>query len=199
VPSPVKPRFFASAKAFRVWLERHHATDDALWVGLVKVGKGSGLGYKDALDEALCFGWIDGVRKSIDAESFMIRFARRQAGSIWSEVNIRRADELQGEGRLRDAGLAAFRDRDEAKARSYSYERATCELGAELEAAFRAEREAWAFFTAQPPYYRRVATWYVVSAKREETRRRRLANLVQVSLHGERLAITTSARAKTSA
>lgn len=183
-----EPRFFASQEAFRTWLEKRHSTATELWVGLVRNGSGlRGIGYREALDEALCFGWIDGVRRSLDAGRWTIRFTPRKPGSVWSEVNIRRARELAAEGRMRPAGLAAFAERDEAKARSYSYERAASELGPALEQEFRRHAAAWAFFQAQPPYYRRVVTFYVASAKKEETRRRRLASVIAHSARGERL------------
>jgi len=188
-----EPRFFPSQKAFRAWLRKHHAAVDAQWVGLSRVGaSGPGLTYKQALDEALCFGWIDGVRRSIDAERWMIRFTPRKPGSIWSLVNIQRADELEAEGLLEPAGRAAFAQRDRERAESYSYERATAGFAPELEAEFRRHARAWKYFDAQPPYYRRLCTHWVVSAKQETTRQRRLATLISHSQAGERLPQTVS-------
>ena len=183
-----EPMFFATQRAFRAWLKRHHASVDVLWVGLSKVDAATpGLIYKEALDEALCFGWIDGVRRSIDAERWTIRFTPRKPESVWSLVNIRRAEELEAEGRMEPAGRAAFARRDLARAKSYSYERATPSLDAACEAEFRRHARAWKFFCEQPPSYRRLTTHWVVSAKRDETRRRRLASLIACSQAGERL------------
>ena len=186
------PTFFRSAARFRAWLTKNHDKAAELWIGFYK--KDSGLGgitYREALDQALCFGWIDGVRKSIDDVSYTMRFTPRRAGSVWSLVNIKRARELEKQGLMRPAGLASFRTRDEKKARSYSHERKDVQLDADLERRFRANNRAWAFFQAQPAGYRRVATWWVVSAKREDTRLRRFAVLIDDSANGRRLDMLT--------
>jgi uncharacterized protein YdeI (YjbR/CyaY-like superfamily) len=181
----VKPRFFATPAAFRAWLDEHHATSDELLVGFYKTSSGTpSITWPESVDEALCFGWIDGVRRTIDAERYSIRFSRRTARSNWSLVNIRRARELIKLGRMRPAGLRAFERRDESAAR-YSYEqRHAAELEPADERAFRADQRAWAFFQSQPPSYRKAAIWWVMSAKQDATREKRLATLIDDSAHG---------------
>ncbi|HEX2202119.1 MAG TPA: YdeI/OmpD-associated family protein [Longimicrobium sp.] len=180
--------FFDTQDELRRWLEENHAAAAELYVGFYKKGSGkTGITYAQALDEALCFGWIDGVRKRIDDARFTIRFTPRKRGSTWSEVNVKRAGELEAEGRMTPAGLAAFRARDEKKTAAYSYEARERPLDPALEERFRANADAWDFFQAQPPYYRRTAQWFVMSAKREETRLRRLARLIDDSAAGRRL------------
>jgi uncharacterized protein YdeI (YjbR/CyaY-like superfamily) len=181
-----KPRFFATAAAFRRWLERNHATRRELLVGFWKRGTGRpSLTWPESVDEALCFGWIDGVRKRIDEESYTIRFTPRRAASAWSRVNVQRMAELEREGRVAPAGRAAFARRSEKHSGSYSYEqRRNAQLDAGSERRFRASPAAWKWFRAQPPGYRRTATFWVASAKREETRRRRLDQLIECSAAG---------------
>ena len=144
--------------------------------------------WPESVDEALCFGWIDGVRKRIDDESYTIRFTPRKASSIWSAINIARAEDLKKAGRMKAAGLWAFEQRSAARSAVYAYENAQKELPPDFEREFRANAKAWQFFEAQAPSYRRVAIYWIVSAKREETRRRRLANLIEDSAAGRRLA-----------
>lgn len=141
--------------------------------------------WPEAVDEALCFGWIDGVRKSIDDSRYTIRFTPRTARSVWSAVNIKRAKELKKQGLMRPAGMAAFARRSEEKSRIYSYERKYAALGPAFEQQFRANKRAWAFFESQPPSYKRAAIWWVISAKREETRLRRLDTLIKDSSRGQ--------------
>jgi uncharacterized protein YdeI (YjbR/CyaY-like superfamily) len=162
-----------------------------LWVGFHKKATGRpSLTWPESVDEALCFGWIDGLRKSIDADSYMIRFTPRRPGSTWSLVNSRRARALIEEGRMQPAGLAAFKARDPVKSGTYSFEqRSAAALDAESEARFMADRAAWRFFQAQPAGYRRTAIFWVVSARREETRARRLATLIADSAAGQRLGL----------
>ncbi len=186
----MNPTFFKGPAAFRRWLGQHHATAGELWVGLVKKHAGkTGITYSEALDEALCFGWIDGVRKRIDDLRWAIRFTPRKPSSIWSHINIRRVGELTALGLMRPAGLAAFRRRDEKKSRLYSYE--NIKRGRRLNAAYekklRANKRAWVFFQAQAPWYRRTAQFWVMTAKQEETRLRRLAALIASSAQGTRL------------
>ena len=182
-------RYFASPAAFRAWLEAHHDTATELWVGFYKVGSGKpSLTWPQAVDEALCFGWIDGVRKRVDDQRYVIRFTPRKRGSIWSEVNVQRAEVLSAQGRMHPAGLQAFAARDETKTAQYSYEARTRGLDPAAEARFRENARAWAFFSAQAPSYRRAASWWVVSARREDTRLKRLATLIAESEHGRRLA-----------
>ena len=184
----MKPRFFATPAAWRAWLEENHATKTELLVGFYKTSSGRpSITWPESVDEALSFGWIDGVRKSIDDEAYMIRFTPRKPSSIWSAVNTKRMRELIAENRVHPAGLAAFEKRDERKTQIYAYERGNCELPPELEKTFRANRKAWEFHQAQPPGYRRQMCWYVMSAKRDETRRKRLETLIQLAATGKRL------------
>jgi len=184
----MKPAFFKSPEDFRKWLGQHHADTRELLAGFYRKESGrGGITYPEALDEALTFGWIDGVRKRIDADAYTIRFTPRKPGSTWSAVNIARVEELTARGLMKPAGLRAFGGRDERKTRQYSYEREQGKLDPALDAALRADRKASAFFDAQPPGYRKTATFWVMSAKREETRARRLAHLIERSASGTRI------------
>jgi uncharacterized protein YdeI (YjbR/CyaY-like superfamily) len=179
---------FASARDFRNWLEVNHAKSAELFVGFYKKSSGRpSITYSEALDEALCFGWIDGVRKSVDAETYVIRFTPRKAKSQWSMINIRHVQRLSAAGRMQGSGLKAFEGAEQQK-RKYSYEqRHESRLSAENERKFRSNSGAWEFFHAQPAGYRKTATFWVVSAKREETRRRRLDTLISASDKGGRI------------
>jgi uncharacterized protein YdeI (YjbR/CyaY-like superfamily) len=184
--------FFKTSRAFRVWMEENHASTDELLVGFYKVDTGrGGVTYQEALDEALAFGWIDGIRRRIDDASYSIRFTPRRARSIWSNVNIKRVGELMTKGRMAAAGLAAFEKRDAKRSGAYSYEstapRPVDELGLEQLALFKTKKKAWAFFEAQAPYYKKLMARFVMSAKREETRAKRLAQLIDYSKRGERI------------
>jgi uncharacterized protein YdeI (YjbR/CyaY-like superfamily) len=184
----VTAQFFRSQAAFRKWLEKHHDKEKELIVGFYNVASGrGGLTYKQALDEALCFGWIDGVRRNLDADSYTNRFTPRKAKSYWSEINTKRFHELAELGRVAEPGQKAFDARDPAKTKEYSFERERAVFDAALEKRFRANKQAWAFFEAQPPGYRRMITWWVVSAKKEETRASRLEKLIAASEAGKRL------------
>lgn len=189
----MEPTFFAAPEAFRAWLEQHHADAKELLVGFHKVGSGRpSITWPQAVDEALCYGWIDGVRRRVDDTSYTIRFTPRKPRSIWSTVNINRVAELTEQGRVRPAGLAAFEKRVEARSSVYAYEqRDNATLDPADEQQFRANESAWAFFEAQPPSYRRTALWWVISAKKDETRRKRLATLIDDSAHGRTLAQLT--------
>jgi uncharacterized protein YdeI (YjbR/CyaY-like superfamily) len=179
---------FASARAFRNWLARNHGTANELVVRCYKTHAGGrGITYAQAVEEALCFGWIDGVRRSVDAESFSVRFAPRRPKSIWSAVNIRKARELAAAGRMRPAGKAAFEARRERQSTPYSYESKPRALAPAAERRFKADRGAWAFFQAQASWYRRTSIFWVMEAKREETRARRLTTLIDCSAHGRRI------------
>ena len=183
--------FFKSPAAFRAWLRVHHKKEMALWVGFWKkhTGKPS-LTWQESVDEALCYGWIDGTRKARDAESYIQRFTPRKKRSNWSDINIGRVAALTTKGRMRPAGLAAFAAREAARSGVYSFEqRASVALTAAELRRFRAERGAWKFFESQPPGYKKTATWWVVSAKREETRGKRLATLIADSAAGLRIAM----------
>jgi len=180
--------YFSSAAELRAWLDEHHAEADELWVGFHKKGTGvPSLTWPESVDEALCFGWIDGLRQRVDARRYRIRFTPRRAGSVWSAVNLRRAEELIAEGRMRPPGLAAWERRREDRARRDSFEQEAAGLTPEHERDLRRDRAAWQFWTSQPPGYRKTASWWVESAKREETRRRRLAKLVEHSAAGRRI------------
>jgi uncharacterized protein YdeI (YjbR/CyaY-like superfamily) len=182
----MEPTYFETPEQFRAWLHAHHQTEKELWVGFHKVASGRPcITWPQSVDEALCVGWIDGVRKRIDDERYVIRFTPRKPGSIWSAINIRRMGELQAEGRVLPAGLAAFQKRRDDKSAVYSYERGMpAELPPEFEARFRADEAAWAFFQRQPPWYRRTATHWVTSAKKPETRDKRIATLIADSAAG---------------
>jgi len=187
-PAPMNVAHFATASAFRGWLDCHHSTERELIVGFYRKESGrDGLTYPEALDEALCLGWIDGVRRRIDALSYSIRFTPRQPRSHWSTVNLRRVEELTRLGRMAAPGFAAHAARDPHRTARGSYEQDNVRLDPELERRFRAQRRAWAFFETQPPGYRRTALWWVVSAKREDTRLRRLATLIADSAAHRRL------------
>jgi uncharacterized protein YdeI (YjbR/CyaY-like superfamily) len=181
--------FFETPAGFRAWLEAHHESESELVVGFYRKGTGrASITWPESVAEALCFGWIDGVRRGIDDESYSIRFTPRKPTSNWSQVNIDKVAELTERGLMRPAGLAAFERRSDKRSAIYSYEQrheAKLDAGQELE--FRANAAAWSFFEAQPRGYRRTATYWVVTAKREETRRRRLATLIDDSANGRRL------------
>lgn len=181
--------FFATPAAFRTWLKKHHATEIELWVGFYrKASARPSITWPESVDEALCVGWIDGLRKGIDEVSYKIRFTPRKRTSTWSIVNIGRVAELTRLGRMRAAGAKAFAERSEAKSGIYAYEqRKNAALEAASEKQFRANAQAWRFFQAQAPSYRKVAAWWVVSAKQEATRRKRLEKLIKDSEEGRRL------------
>jgi uncharacterized protein YdeI (YjbR/CyaY-like superfamily) len=177
---------FVSAGAFRQWLKSHHRTASELLVGCYKVAyRDKGLTYKEAVDEALCFGWIDGVRRAGDAESFSVRFTPRKSRSTWSAVNIRRIQELAAQGRVHQAGHDAFARREAGNSRRYSFESEPRKLSPPYARRFRADRPAWTFFRAQAPWYQRTSIFWVMEAKREETRLRRLEELIAASSRGE--------------
>jgi uncharacterized protein YdeI (YjbR/CyaY-like superfamily) len=187
-----RPTFFRSPAEFRRWLERNHAKEAELWVGFHKKDSGrASITWPEAVDEALCFGWIDGVRYRIDETSYRIRFTPRKPRSVWSLVNVKRVAALKKLGRMRAAGLQAFGRADPKRSRTYSYERRNPTLGAAHEKKLRANKRAWIFFQAQPPSYRRMVTWWVVSAKQEDTQRRRLATLIAHLEAGRRLGMFT--------
>lgn len=186
--TPTNLKFFTSAAEFRKWLAKNHASAAELWLAFYKTHSGRpSITYPEALDEALCYGWIDGIRKSLDEISYTVRFSPRKPTSIWSLVNIRRVRELTELGRMMPTGLAAFAARDEKKSQQYSYENHLRKLGGAYEKQFRRNPRAWEFFQAQAPWYRRTASWWVISAKREETRARRLTTLIELSEKQERL------------
>lgn len=187
---PVEARFFRSSGAFRRWLERHHAAATELWIGFHRKGTGKkGLSYAEAVDVALCFGWIDGIRKRRDDTTYVNRFTPRKPGSIWSLVNIRHIERLTAAGLMHPAGIAAFERRDPARTGVYSFETRPQQFPPAYEARFQAKARAWAHFSAQPPGYQRLAIWYVVSAKREETQDTRLQRVIDAHRQGLRLGV----------
>jgi uncharacterized protein YdeI (YjbR/CyaY-like superfamily) len=185
----VKPIFFASSAEWRRWLVAHHDREDVLWVGFHKRASGrSSITWPESVDEALCFGWIDGLRKRIDAASYAIRFTPRRAGSTWSAVNVKRVATLIARRRMRSAGLAAFRMRTRKKTGIYSFEqRLTASLPVGYLARLKKNAAAWRFFASQAPWYQRTVIWWIVSAKREETRLKRLTTLIEDSALGTRI------------
>jgi uncharacterized protein YdeI (YjbR/CyaY-like superfamily) len=180
------PIYFESPAEFGAWLERHHESETELWVGYWKKATGKpSLTWSQAVDEALCFGWIDGVLRGIDDERHIQRFTPRKPTSNWSTVNIGKVERLRAEGRMRPAGEAAFARRRADRSGVYAFEqRNQPRLEPEQEARFKADAAAWEWFMARPPSYRRTALWWVVSAKRPETRERRLATLIEDSAAG---------------
>jgi len=182
-----KPVFFATPAKFRAWLDGHHADVKELWVGFYKKSSGKpSITWPESVDEALCFGWIDGLRKSIGEVSYKIRFTPRKPGSIWSAINITRAKELKTLGQMHAVGLKAFEKRSDERSAIYSYEqRKAAQFTRADEQRFRANKAAWDFFQSRPPGYRRLATFWVTSAKKEETRAKRLDTLISCSARGE--------------
>lgn len=192
-PAPGEIHFFESPEALRAWLDEHHETAPEVWVGVHRVATGRpSVTWPQIVDEALCVGWIDGVRYGVDDTTWKIRLTPRRKRSIWSAVNIRRVAELEAAGRMRPAGRRAFEARDEARSAIYSYERAHASFEPEAEAAFRANEPAWRWWQQAAPSYRRTATHWVTSAKRPETRSRRLAVLIDHSARGQTIPPLTS-------
>ena len=199
----MKVRYFPSAAAFRAWLLSYHATATELWVGFYRKSSGqSGITYSEAVDEALCFGWIDGIVRRVDELRFTHRFSPRQAKSPWSRTNIARFRALLAAGRTAEAGVAAFRahqasPRGKGGAAPYSYENRPGRFSPSLSQAFKADRTAWTFFASQPPGYRRTCTFWVMSAKRDETRLRRLRALMADSRAARRMAFMGGGEGRT--
>jgi uncharacterized protein YdeI (YjbR/CyaY-like superfamily) len=176
---------FASAKDFRAWLENNHGRVKELILRLSKTGaRDRGLTYREALDEALCFGWIDGVRRRHDEQSFVQRFSPRRAKSFWSQVNLRRYRELLAKGRVAAPGRAAFEARDRKEKGRYSFESKPRALAPFYSRRMRAQPKAWEYFQSRPPWYRRLCAFWIMSAKKPETRLRRLEQLVARSARG---------------
>ena len=180
-------KYFNSASTFRTWLAKHHRTKRELIVGFHKKHTGtSSVSYAEALDVALCYGWIDGVRRRVDDDRYTIRFTPRLPRSKWSAVNIKKANALVKAGLMQPAGAAAFAVKDAGNAKIYAYEDQPRPLGAAEKKLFRANKQAWDFFSAQPPSYRRVAEWWVMSAKKEETHKRRFSLLISACAQQKR-------------
>lgn len=184
----MEPTFFRSPEEFRAWLQQYHATERELLLGFYKKRSGvTGFTQAQAVDEALCFGWIDGHVRAIDENRYTARFTPRTPHSIWSAVNLRKAEQLIAQGRMEPPGLKVFSERDLKQAGKYSFENRPQSLDDVDEAQFRANASAWAFFQRQAPSYQRVAIWWVVSAKTAATHQRRLATLIQDSAEGRLL------------
>jgi uncharacterized protein YdeI (YjbR/CyaY-like superfamily) len=183
------PKFFKRPADFRKWLEAHHSTADELLVGFYKKDSGKpSITWPESVDEALCFGWIDGIRRNIDSESYSIRFTPRKKVSTWSAVNIKRAQELIELNRMQPAGLKAFEARKENRSGIYSYEQRSPEMPEQYAREFQKHKAAWKFFQSQPASYRKATNWWIVSAKREETRLKRLQTLIEDSANELRIA-----------
>jgi uncharacterized protein YdeI (YjbR/CyaY-like superfamily) len=182
------PKFFRTPAAFRSWLAKNHGSAAELLVGFHKKGSGRpSLTWPESVDQALCFGWIDGVRKRIDDDSYTIRFTPRRKGSIWSAINIKRVGELATLDLMKPAGMEAFAGRTLNRSGIYAYEQRSATLPPPFAALMRKNKAAAAFFDAQPPWYRKTIVWWVVSAKKEETRVKRLSTLIEASAKGRRL------------
>lgn len=184
----VKPKFFSSQEEFRQWLEKNHEIEKELLVGFWKIASGKpSMSWSESVDQALCFGWIDGIRRSLGDDSYTIRFTPRKPKSIWSRINIEKVERLKKQGLMRPTGLVAYERKEDDRSAIYSYENRPREFAPEYEKRFRKSKKAWNFFESQPPGYRRLMIFRVVSAKREETRLSRLEKLIACCKDGRRL------------
>ena len=184
----MKPIFFTQPAEFRKWLEENHESETELLVGYYKISSGKPtLSWSESVDEAICFGWIDGIRRKIDEESYCNRFTPRKPRSNWSAVNIKKVEELIQSGKMTAAGLAAFEKRTENRSEIYSYENKPEKLEPDLEKRFQEKKAAWEFFTAQAPSYQKTMFYWVMSAKQAKTRFSRLEKLIQASESGNRI------------
>jgi uncharacterized protein YdeI (YjbR/CyaY-like superfamily) len=191
----MKPKFFATPAAWREWLEKHHQQESEVVVGFYKRDSGRpSITWPESVDVALCFGWIDGVRHKINDQSYCIRFTPRRPDSPWSHVNVRKVEELTAKGLMHAAGIKAFEARKEIRSGAYSFEQRNIKFEPAQEKLFRANRAAWKFFESQAPWYRRTVTFWVVSAKREETRMKRLNTLIEDSAAGRRIGLLGRAK-----
>lgn len=184
----MKPTFFSTKEAFRKWLEKHHEGEKELLTGFYKTGSGKpSMSWSESVDQALCFGWIDGVRKSIDHESYSIRFTPRKSSSIWSNINIKKVEELTKAGLMTPAGQKAFDLRKESKSGIYSHEKAEVVLDPVYQKQFKNRQAAWEFFESQAPSYKKVIIHWIMSAKQEKTRLSRLEKAIDISKQSKRL------------
>jgi uncharacterized protein YdeI (YjbR/CyaY-like superfamily) len=184
----MKVRFFRTPADLRAWFDRHHATSRELWVGFHKKATGKpSITWSESVDEALCVGWIDGIRKRIDDGSYTSRFTPRKPTSVWSKINRDKVAALKKQGRMRPAGLTAYEKRRPNKVGIYSYENRSADLDEPYRGLVKKNEAAWTFFEAQPPSYRKVVTWWIHSAKKEETRLARVERLIAASTGGKRL------------
>ena len=188
MPTPTDVRFFETPADLRKWFRAHHESAAELWVGFYRKGSGrASVTWPEAVDEALCVGWIDGIRKRLDDESYTNRFTPRRTRSVWSAINIARVAALTKARRMRAPGLAAFAKRKENRSGIYAYEQRRDRLEEPYAGIMRKNARAWAFFQAQPPSYRKLMGWWVVSAKREDTRLARLEKLMAACAAGRRI------------
>ncbi|MEZ5016608.1 MAG: YdeI/OmpD-associated family protein [Flavipsychrobacter sp.] len=186
----MKPKFFKKPSDFGKWLAQNHDKKEELIVGYYKVATGKpSMTWSDSVDEALCYGWIDGIRRKHDEESYTIRFTPRRPKSIWSAVNLAKVEQLIKEKRMQPTGLAIYKNRSDNKMNGYSFEqkKEDIKLPKEFESLLKKNKKAWTFFQSQAPYYQKTATWWVISAKREETRQKRLGELIKDSEMGLRV------------
>jgi len=184
----MKPIFFSDQNEFRNWLEKNHQKESELFVGFYKIASGKpSMTWSQSVDQALCFGWIDGIRKSIDSESYCIRFTPRRAGSTWSLINIKKVEELKKSGLMTPEGIKAFKLKDEKKSQIYSYEKDSFRLGISYEKQFKENKSAWDFFLKQSPSYKKNVIYWIMSAKQEKTRESRLEKLIAQSAQQKKL------------
>lgn len=184
----MEPQFFENPSLFRKWLAKNHQTEKELLVGFYKVGSGKpSMSWSESVDEALCFGWIDGIRKSIDDKSYTIRFTPRKPTSIWSAVNIKKMEELTEKGLMQPAGLAAFKHRKEEKSKIYIHENEAKKLSSAFEKKFKANKKAWHFFSNQAPSYQKLIIGWIMGAKQEITQLSRLEKAIAESANQVRL------------
>jgi len=182
------PIFFNNQNEFRTWLEQNHLTDKELWVGYYRVETGKpSMTWSESVDQALCFGWIDGIRKKIDEESYCNRFTPRKPGSTWSRINIAKVEDLMRKGLMRPAGITAFEKRKENNSGIYSFENEIRDLPEEYAAIFRENMAAWEFYITQPPSYKKIMTHWILSAKQEVTKLNRLNKLIGESSKQKRI------------
>lgn len=185
---PTNIQFFESQEKFREWLEKNHTSEKEVWVGFHKVDtKKPTLTWSQSVDQALCFGWIDGIRKSLDATSYTIRFTPRNPKSVWSNINIKKVEELTKKGLMHPVGLELFKARKEENSGIYSFEQTSTEFTETYLSKFQTNKKAWDNFTSMPPSYRKAVFWWVMSAKQESTRQKRLEILIGDSERGERI------------
>ncbi len=184
----MRPKFFQTPAELEQWLAEHHESADELWIGYYRRSSDRpSITWPESVDEALCYGWIDGIRKRIDDTSYKIRFTPRRPGSNWSKRNVERAEVLIEQGRMRAPGLAALKDRKEPKSGAYSYEQRSVELQEPYNRILKKNTTAWDFYQAQSASYRKTVNWWILSAKKEETRLRRLDKLIRYSSRGEKI------------
>ena len=183
-----KPAFFSSPDKFRKWLHENHLKKEELWVGYYKKATGKpSITWPESVDQALCYGWIDGIRKSINEESYMIRFTPRKPKSHWSKVNINKVKELKKKGLMMPSGIAAFRKLSEDNSEKASYEQKRIKMPGKYLEIIKKNKKAWAYFQKETPSYRKQVTWWIISAKQEATRTKRLGILIKDSEDGQRI------------